>query len=96
VGSRAGGTQRVAAPGGGIRQTPAMADPELTGRLSGFAAEFPTAADDLLEAVDDYLSSDPRDGVFSLIPEDERRQRIARLMNVRDVLRDAHDERGKT
>jgi hypothetical protein len=53
-------------------------------------------ADDLLEAVDDYLSTDPRDGVFSLIPQDERDHRIARLMNVRDVLREARDERGKT
>jgi hypothetical protein len=52
-------------------------------------------ADDLLEAVDDYLSTDPRDGVFSLIPQDERDHRIARL-NVRDVLREVRDERGKT
>ena len=83
-----------AALGGGLRQTPAMADPDLTGRLHAFAAEFPSVADDLLEAVDDYLNSDPRDGVFSLIQEDERKQRIARLMNVRDVLREAHDARG--
>ena len=53
-------------------------------------------AGDLLEAVDDYLSTDPRDGVFSLIPHDERDRRIARLMNVRDVLREARDARGNT
>jgi hypothetical protein len=34
--------------------------------------------------------------VFSLIPDDERKQRIARLMNVRDVLREARDERNET
>ena len=84
-----------AAPGR-LSQTSAIVDPDLTGRLHAFAAEFPSVADDLLEAVDDYLSTDPRDGVFSLIPQDERDHRIARLMNVRDVLREARDERGKT
>ena len=55
-------------------------------RVRDFATRFPIVADDLLEALDDYLSSDPKDGRYSLAGNDERMDRIKRLMRLKQLL----------
>ena len=54
-----------------------------------------TVADDVLEAVDDYLSTDSRNGPYSLAPEGHkaRGERIQRLTGLRDRLAAAHEAR---
>ena len=66
---------------------------EFSERLRAFADEFPAVADDLLEAIDRYLGSNPRVGDFSLHTHDEVEARINRLMFVREQLVAAREAR---
>lgn len=66
---------------------------EFSERLRAFADEFPAVADDLLEAIDRYLDTDPRVGDFSLHKRDETEARINRLMYVREQLAAARNAR---
>jgi hypothetical protein len=68
---------------------------EFSEWLRAFADEFPAVADDLLEAIDRYVDSDPAVGDFSLHKHDEIEARIHRLMFVREQLvaaREARDD----
>jgi len=67
---------------------------EFSERLRAFADEFPAVADDLLEAIDRYLDSDPGVGDFSLHKHDEIEARINRLMYVHEQLVAAREARG--
>jgi hypothetical protein len=51
--------------------------------IDEFASRYPIVADDVLEAIDDYLSTDPRDGPHSLPDSTARAERAERLTNLR-------------
>jgi hypothetical protein len=61
--------------------------------LNELSRRFPRVADDLLETVDDYLSTDERLGPYALQEHKEIDERIARLMNVRERLAEAREGR---
>jgi hypothetical protein len=64
---------------------------EFADWIDDFMTRFPVVADDLLEAVDDYLHADPRHGDYALTDHDAALARIDRLNRLRTRLVAAHE-----